>query len=163
MRHVAALLIRELGAYFLGPMAYLVLLAFQVIAWINFWELIDGLSRPQQAISSLRDPLNSYISASTPFWFGILVAVPALTMRLLVDHFLGISSLGSPGVSELRWLKPVRPGDVLSLRVSILKSTPSRSKPDRGAVTSLAELFNQRDEMVMSLTAVNLIARRPAS
>ena len=65
MRHVPTLLRRELGAYFLSPMAFLILLAFQVIAWLNFWELIDGLSRPQQSLSSLRDPLNSYISAST--------------------------------------------------------------------------------------------------
>ena len=48
MRHVATLLNRELGAYFLGPMAYLVLLAFQVIAFLNFWELVDALSQPQR-------------------------------------------------------------------------------------------------------------------
>jgi ABC-2 type transport system permease protein len=86
MRHVPALLRRELGAYFLSPMAFLILLAFQIIAWINFWELIDGLRRPQQSLSSLRDPLNSYISASTPFWIGLLVAIPALTMRLVAEE-----------------------------------------------------------------------------
>src|SRR5262249_11259802 len=86
MRHVPTLLRRELGAYFLGPMAFLILLAFQVIAWLNFWELIDGLSRRQESLSSLRDPLNSYISGSTPFWIGLLVAIPALTMRLLSEE-----------------------------------------------------------------------------
>ena len=86
MRHVPTLLARELGAYFLGPMAYLVLLAFQVIALLNFWELVDALSQPQREFSSLRDPMNTYISGSTPFWFALLVAVPLLTMRLLAEE-----------------------------------------------------------------------------
>jgi ABC-2 type transport system permease protein len=79
-------LARELGAYFLGPIAYLVLLGFQVIAWLNFWELVDTLSQPQIEFSSLRDPMNMYISGSTPFWFGILFAIPVLTMRLLAEE-----------------------------------------------------------------------------
>jgi len=86
MRHVPTLLRRELGAYFLGPMAFLILLAFQFVAWLNFWELVDSLSRPQQSFSSLRDPLNNYISGSTPFWIALLVAVPALTMRLIAEE-----------------------------------------------------------------------------
>lgn len=86
MRHIPTLFRRELAAYFLGPMAFLILLAFQVIAWLNFWELIDGLSQPQQSLSTVRDPLNSYISASTPFWIALLVAIPALTMRLLAEE-----------------------------------------------------------------------------
>jgi ABC-2 type transport system permease protein len=86
MRHVPTLLRRELAAYFLGPMAFLVLLAFQVIAWLNFWELIDTLSRPQVAFSTLNNPMNSYISGSTPFWFAILFAIPALTMRLIAEE-----------------------------------------------------------------------------
>jgi ABC-2 type transport system permease protein len=86
MRHVPTLLRRELGAYFLGPMAFLILLAFQFVAWLNFWELVDSLSRPQQAFSSLRDPLNNYISGSTPFWIALLVAIPALTMRLIAEE-----------------------------------------------------------------------------
>jgi ABC-2 type transport system permease protein len=67
-------------------MAFLILLAFQFIAWLNFWELVDSLSRPQQAFSSLRDPLNNYISGSTPFWIALLIAVPALTMRLIAEE-----------------------------------------------------------------------------
>src|SRR5947209_8764842 len=86
MRHVPTLLRRELGAYFLGPMAFLILLAFQFIAWLNFWELVDSLSQPQQSFSSLRDPLNNYISGSTPFWIALLVAIPALTMRLIAEE-----------------------------------------------------------------------------
>lgn len=86
MRHVPTLLARELSAYFLGPTAYLVLLAFQIIAFLNFWELVDSLSQPQFELSSLRDPMNAYIAGSTPFWVAILVAVPALTMRLLAEE-----------------------------------------------------------------------------
>src|SRR4051794_11541517 len=86
MRHVPTLLRRELAAYFLGPMAFLILLAFQAIAWLNFWDLVDNLARNARAFSGLRDPLNSYISGSTPFWIGLLVAIPALTMRLLAEE-----------------------------------------------------------------------------
>ena len=86
MRHVPTLLSRELGSFFLGPMAYLVILAFQVIAFFNFWELVDTLSQPQREFSSLRDPMTSYISGSAQFWFCILFAVPLLTMRLIAEE-----------------------------------------------------------------------------
>jgi len=85
----------------------------------------------------------------------------AMMMRLIVDNFLPKSaSLGSPGIDELRWLRPVRPGDVLSVRLSILEATRSRSKPDRGVVRTLCEVLNQDREAVMSLKAMNIIACR---
>lgn len=86
MRHVPTLLRRELAAYFLGPMAFLILLAFQVIAWLNFWELVDGLSRPQQSVSGRFEPLTMYIAGSMPFWIALMVAIPALTMRLIAEE-----------------------------------------------------------------------------
>jgi ABC-2 type transport system permease protein len=88
MRHVPTLLRRELAAYFLSPMAYLILIGFQVIALLDFWQLVSVLADPRYVneFSSARDPLNAYISGSTPFWFGILVAVPLLTMRLLAEE-----------------------------------------------------------------------------
>src|SRR4051794_39893623 len=86
MRHVPTLLRRELASYFLGPMAFLILLAFQVIAWLNFWELVDALSQPRVSLSMRTDPMNLYISASTPFWIPLLVAAPALTMRLIAEE-----------------------------------------------------------------------------
>jgi acyl dehydratase len=99
--------------------------------------------------------------------FGGLIAsgwhTAALTMRMFAEHYLThVASFGSPGLDELRWLKPVRPGDTLSVRATVLKSTPSKSKPDRGAVTSLVEVLNQLDDVVMTFKCVNIIGRRPA-
>ena len=87
----------------------------------------------------------------------------ALTMRLLVDNvFQGSASMGSPGVDELRWLLPVRPGDTLSVRMVILELVPSRSKPDRGSVKVAYETRNQRGELVQSVIGRGIIARRPS-
>jgi len=82
-------------------------------------------------------------------------------MRLFVDHYLShVASMGSPGVDELRWMLPVRPGDSLSIRVTILETNRSRSKPDRGVVRSLVEVMNQKKEVVMSLKAMNILRCR---
>ncbi len=86
MRHVPTLLRRELAAYFLGPMAFLILLAFEVVAWLNFWQLVDALSRPQQYVSGRFEPLNTYISGSFAFWLALMIAIPALTMRLIAEE-----------------------------------------------------------------------------
>jgi len=86
MRHVTALFYRELGAYFLSPMAFLVLLAVQFLAFFNFGELVEILSQPQRELSSLRDPMTMYISSSPAFWLAILVGVPVLTMRLVAEE-----------------------------------------------------------------------------
>jgi ABC-2 type transport system permease protein len=86
MRHIPALVRRELAAYFLGPMAYLILLAFQLLACVNFVELVESLSRPQSVYSAGNDPINLYIPASLGFWISVLVAVPILTMRLLAEE-----------------------------------------------------------------------------
>jgi acyl dehydratase len=99
--------------------------------------------------------------------FGGLIAsgwhTAAMMMRLIVDNFLPKStSLGSPGIDELRWLMPVRPGDMLSVRLSVLEAARSRSKPDRGVVRTLCEVLNQNREVVMSLKAMNIIACRNA-
>lgn len=86
----------------------------------------------------------------------------ALMMRILVRYYLNeAASLASPGVDELRWLKPVRPGDVLSLRCTVVQAQPSRSKPDRGLVHTAVEILNQDRETVATLTMMNLLRRRP--
>ena len=63
-------------------------------------------------------------------------------------------------MDELRWLKPVRPGDALSLRITVLEARRSRSKPDRGMVNSQIEVLNQQRETVMSVKAMTLIRCR---
>jgi acyl dehydratase len=97
--------------------------------------------------------------------FGGLIAsgwhTASLAMRLVVDHYVSrVASLASPGVDELRWPTPVRPGDSLRLRTTILETRRSRSKPDRGLVRTQAELLNQHDQTVLSLVAMNLIRLR---
>jgi acyl dehydratase len=85
----------------------------------------------------------------------------ALFMRLFVEHYLpGPASLGSPGVDELRWLKPVRSADQLILRITVHKVKPSRSKPDRGVLFSFCEMLNQKNEVVATMMAMNLIKYR---
>lgn len=84
-----------------------------------------------------------------------------LMMRLFAEHFLPkVASLGSPGIDELRWNKPVRAGDELSIRVTVMETKRSRSKLDRGIVHSLIEVMNQDRNVVMSMKAVNLFLCR---
>ena len=97
--------------------------------------------------------------------FGGLIAsgwhTAGLLMRLAVDHYLSsVASIASPGVDELRWKAPVRPGDRLKLRVSVLESRPSATKLDRGMVISLLEGVNEADVVVCSMKAMNLLLRR---
>jgi len=97
--------------------------------------------------------------------FGGLIAsgwhTISLVMRLLVERYLShVAAIVSPGIDELRWMQPVRPGDVLSVRVTVLETTASRSKADRGLVRTLIEALNQRGEVVLSMKAMNLIKRR---
>jgi acyl dehydratase len=83
-------------------------------------------------------------------------------MRLLADHFLSrVASLASPGIDELRWAVPVRPGDRLRLRVTITEARISRSKPDRGLIRTRVELLNDDDGCAISVLAMNLMGRRP--
>ena len=87
----------------------------------------------------------------------------SLLMRMFYEAvFRDAASMGSPGIDELRWLKPVRPGDTLRFRATVLEATPSRSKPDRGLIKTFCELLNQDGEVVMSLKPINFIRRRPA-
>jgi acyl dehydratase len=93
--------------------------------------------------------------------FGGLIAsgwhTAGLMMRLFANNFLSkVASLGSPGVDELHWNRPVRPGDELSIRVTVLEKRRSRTKPDRGVVHSFIEVMNQNREVVMSMKAVNI-------
>ncbi len=97
--------------------------------------------------------------------YGGLIAsgwhTAGMMMRLLVEHYLpSARSLGSPGIDELRWTKPVRPGDKLSVRVTVLEANRSHSKPDRGVLQSFIEVLNQNREVVLTLKAVNFMLCR---
>ena len=84
-------------------------------------------------------------------------------MRMLVDHVISpVASMGSPGVDELRWLRPVRPGDRLRARVTVLETRRSRSRPDRGIVRLHQEALNQDGEVVLSMRGMGLYKCRPA-
>lgn len=87
----------------------------------------------------------------------------AMCMRLFVDHYIShVASMTSPGVDEVRWPRPVRPGDTLRLRATVDEARPSRSKPDRGILNTTLELLNQEDDVVMSCAAMNMMLRRHA-
>ncbi len=98
--------------------------------------------------------------------FGGLVAsgwhTCALAMRMVCDaYLLEAASAGSPGVDTLRWLRPVRPGDTLRVRTTVVEARPLRSKPHLGLVRHRWEVLNQRDEVVMEMDGNAMFERRP--
>ncbi|MCW5747914.1 MAG: MaoC family dehydratase [Alphaproteobacteria bacterium] len=99
--------------------------------------------------------------------FGGLIAsgwhTCAINMRLMVDNYLHPeSSLGSPGLDEVRWPRPVRPGDTLTGQIRIVEKRESRSKPWMGLMVNDTSLRNQDGEVVLTIRATQLIRRRPA-
>jgi acyl dehydratase len=97
--------------------------------------------------------------------FGGLIAsgwhTASMIMRLFVEHYLSkVATLPSPGVDELRWVRPVRPGDRLRVRVTVLETRRSRTKPDCGMVRGLVEVLNQDGDVVMSQKPMNLMRCR---
>jgi acyl dehydratase len=99
--------------------------------------------------------------------FGGLIAsgwhTAAMIMRLFVENYLSkVATLPAPGIDELRWTRPVRPGDRLRVRVTVTEARRSQSKPDRGMVRSLVEVLNQNGEVVMTQRPMNLMRCRTA-
>jgi acyl dehydratase len=96
--------------------------------------------------------------------FGGLIAsgwhTGALWMRMYVDAVLGIASRGSPGIEELRWLAPVRPGDALTGSLTVLETTPSERDPTRGTVRIRGELTNADGVVVLRMTSRGHFGRR---
>lgn len=124
-------------------------------------EIVDFATRfdPQ--------PFHTDPGAAADSIYGGLIAsgwhTCSLVMRLLVDGFIrGADSLGSPGMDEIRWLAPVRPGDTLHATVTITDARPSSSKPDRGVVHTLSEARNQDGVVVLTMRGMGLYRRRPA-
>jgi acyl dehydratase len=99
--------------------------------------------------------------------FGGIIAsgwhTVSMTCRMFVDNFFnGNSLMGGLGADEVRWLKPVRPGDRLSVRCTVLETRRSASKPDRGSVKMRLETFDQTGDMVLTFTVTALMGTSPA-
>ena len=97
--------------------------------------------------------------------FGALCAsgwhTCSMAMRLTVDNFLNeSSSMGSPGLENIRWMKPVYPGDTLRLTYRVTESRPLNSKPDIGLVRAIWEMYNQHGERVMQMEGYGMFRRR---
>jgi len=115
------------------------------------------------------DPQPFHLSdeAAAKTHFGRLAAsgwhTCAMTMAVIVRHLLKDeqAGLGSPGVDELRWLKPVHPGDRLTVRGMVVDKTPSRSKPHIGTIRTRTIVSNQDGVDVMSFTSIVMMLRRP--
>jgi acyl dehydratase len=87
----------------------------------------------------------------------------AMTMAVIARYVVGHeqAGLGSPGIDDLRWKRPVYPGDTLHVRGTIVEKTPSRSRPEMGSFRTDTVVTNQDDQPVMSFTSIVLIRRRP--
>lgn len=114
------------------------------------------------------DPQPFHLSdeAAAQTHFGRLSAsgwhTGAMAMRLLVDEqdAAGHQGLGSPGIDELRWVRPVYPGDTLSVETEVLDKRRSQSRPEMGLFTSTTRVFNQHGEVVMTMTAKAMVRTR---
>jgi len=115
------------------------------------------------------DPQPFHLSdeAAAKTHFGRLAAsgwhTCAMTMAVIARHVVdaGQAGLGSPGIDELRWLKPVYPGDRLTVRGKVIESIPSRSKPTIGVIRSENSVTNQDDVPVMRFISIVMMLRRP--
>lgn len=98
--------------------------------------------------------------------YGGLIASGFHTVLTAFNLVLGANiwneaSMGSPGMDSLRWVRPVRPGDTLRVKVEVTSSTPSESRPDRGRTGFQHTVLNQNDELVLAYDCVVILARRP--
>ncbi len=123
-------------------------------------EVIDFASKYDPQPFHLDD------EAAAQTYFGKISAsgwhTGSMVMRMLVENMKDNkqAGLGSPGIDELRWLKPVYPGDTLRVETEIVDKTPSRSRPEMGSFRSLLTVFNQNDEAVMTMKSIGLIRKR---
>jgi acyl dehydratase len=120
------------------------------------------------AFAALYDPQSFHIDveAAKASPYGGLIAsgfqTLAIGFRLFLDTaVLAGTSFGSNAVDELRWLKPVRPGDTLHTVARVIEARPSASKPDRGIVRASFRVLNERDEDVLTFLTTVFVARRP--
>ena len=110
--------------------------------------------------------LDATAAAASPY--GGLIASGfqslAICFRLFIQSgILADASMGSPGIDELRWLAPVRPGDTLHSEIEVIEVRPSNSKPDRGIARLRYHAVNQRHEVVLSFIVNHLLRRKPSN
>jgi acyl dehydratase len=119
----------------------------------------------EQIVAFARDfdpqPFHVNKDAARQSVYGGLVAsgwhTASAMMRMMVDHFISPkTSMGSPGMDEIRWLKPVRPGDTLRVRVTVLSAKRSTNKPDRGVIDQRVEVINQHGDVVMASKGIGM-------
>jgi acyl dehydratase len=111
-------------------------------------------------------PFHIDVEAAKASHFGGLIASGFQTMALGFRMFIQLGTfracgMGSPGLDELRWPRPVRPGDTIHSELEILETRPSKSKPDRGMMITRMTILNQDGEEVMTFKGMQLTRRRP--
>lgn len=143
-----------------------------VVGSIEHFGAYDVTREEVIEFASKYDPQPFHLDdeAAAQTYFGKLSAsgwhTAAMTMRMMVDNFANEkrASLGSPGLDELRWLKPVYPGDVLSVENELLEKRRSKSRLEMGIIRAKGSTFNQNGEAVMTMISNGLIAvRDPAA
>jgi acyl dehydratase len=106
------------------------------------------------------------VAAAASQYGGLIASgwhTASAVMRVLVENYLAAeSSLGSPGLDEIRWPQPVRPGDTLRVRATVVEARRSLSKPDRGIIKTLIEAVNAEGQAAFRATAINFMLVRPA-
>ena len=144
--------------------------------WYESFKVGDTIRSPGKTLSEAEiidwafkyDPQPFHIdkkAAEESIYGGIIASgwqIAAVAFRMLMHtNIFGNASLGSPGLDELRWRQPVRPGDTISTVARVTETRISKSKPDRGLVTLNYEIVNQNGDVVASFKAVQLLRRRP--
>ena len=130
---------------------------------------VEMVEEEMLAFATQFDPQRFHVDAeaAAQTMYGGLIAsgwhTGSLMMRLTAEGFLGEHSLGAAGLSELAWPAPVRVGDVLTLRVGILGTRESGSKPNLGFVELSSEMINQNDEVALRTVGTMLIAKKDSS
>jgi acyl dehydratase len=121
-----------------------------IIGFARQWDRQSFHTDPEAARAS---PYGGLIASG----FHTLLTAFNLTLEAEVWNE---ASMGSPGIDSLRWIRPVRPGDTLRVRIEVTSSTPSQSRNDRGRTGFRHTVLNQNDEVVMTYHCVNILARR---
>jgi acyl dehydratase len=146
---------RDFEAYPLGSVAQYGPVVVDEAEVIEFGRRFDPQDFHTDPVKAAKSPFGGVVASG---WH-----TGSMMMRVLVDRYLSRSAgMGSPGMDELRWTAPVRPGDKLWFRVTVIEARRSESKPDRGLVRILIEVLNDQGVVAMSVKAMTLVRCRAA-